>query len=79
MGNTTLFVPLLVFVDLGEGDLPRVSDANFHQQTIFSRQTSLIPCVLAHRRVLGRTTTAPAIGEISGVQTILRGNKQLSV
>jgi hypothetical protein len=79
MGHASLFVPLLIFVDPGKGDLPRVSDANFHQRTTSSRQTSLFLCVPAHRRGLDRTVPAPAVGEIPCVQTILRGNKQLSV
>jgi hypothetical protein len=77
MGHASLFVPLPVFVDSGKGDLPRVSDANFHQRTTSSRQTSLFPCVPVHRRVLDRTAPAPTVGKISCVQTILRGNKRL--
>jgi hypothetical protein len=79
MGHASLFVPLRVFVGSGKGDLPRVSDANFHQQTTSSLQISLVPCVPAHRGVLDRTAPAPSVGEISLAQTILRGNKHLLV
>jgi hypothetical protein len=79
MGHVSLIVPLLIFVDPGKGDFPALSDADFRRQTTSSSQTSLFSFVPAHRRVLGRTAPAPAIGKISCVQTILRGNKRLSV
>lgn len=41
MDYTFLFVPLLIFVDPGKGDLPAVRDVNFHRQTTSSRHTSL--------------------------------------
>jgi len=79
MDYAFLFVPLLIFVDPGKGDLPVVSDADFLRQTTSSRQTSLFLCEPAHRRVVDRKAPAPAVGEISCVPTILRENKQLSV
>ena len=79
MGYALLFLPLLIFVDPGKGDLPTVSDADILRQTTSSRQISLLPCEPADRLGLGRTAPAPAVGEISCVQTILRGNKQRSV
>jgi hypothetical protein len=79
MGHACVFVPLSVFVDSGKGDLPRVSDANFHHQTIASLQISLVPCERAHRRVLDGMAPALSLSKISLIEMILQGKEHLAV
>jgi hypothetical protein len=47
MGYTYLFVPLLISMDPGKGDIPTVREADFRRQTTSSRHISLFPCVPA--------------------------------
>jgi len=68
MRFASFLVPLVTCVDAGKGDLPIVSDADFHRQTTSSHQTSLFPCMPVCRRIVDRTAPAPAVGKISSVQ-----------
>jgi hypothetical protein len=70
MGYGFFFVPLLILVDPGKGDLPTVSDAGFLRQTTSSRQTSLSPCVAARPQVVYRTAPSPEVDGFSPAQTV---------
>jgi len=66
----SFLVTRVTCVDAGKGDLPTVSDADFHRQTTPPHQTPLFPCVPVCRRVVDRTAPTLAVGEITSVQMI---------
>jgi hypothetical protein len=70
MRIASFLVPLVTCVDAGKGDLPTVSDADFQRQTTSSRQPLLSACAPARCRIVDRTAPAPAVGEISCMETI---------
>ncbi len=79
MCHEFILVPLLAFLDSGKGGLPIFSGTNSPQPTKTSSQVSLFPLVPAHCHVPDRAAPAPTLGDISCVQTILRGNRHPSL
>ena len=71
MGHTLLFVPLRVFGDPGKGDLPRVSDANFHQRYPHAKIQPVRVC-LNIAEFLTDPPPAPALGEVPACRRFMR-------
>lgn len=68
MGHTSLFVPLRVFVDSGRGALPRVSDANFHQQYPHAKIQHFGVCL----NIADFLREPPALGEVPACSRFIR-------
>lgn len=70
MEHASSFVPWVILVDSGKGDLPLVTDADFRHPAS-ARYELLFPCMLFHSPLLARRRApAPAVGNMSRFQSI---------